>query len=213
MKKNIKSIGLSLITSMILVGCGGGGSTDETTTTNTGYLVDSEVIGAEYHTSSGLSGTTDMYGRFNYNTGDEVTFSLGKLVLGTAQPDTNGIVTPKLLVVGDNTTPSAEQEKSITLLLQTLQSLDSDGDASNGIYISDKVIADLETLDDEVEFNSIDEEYLITLDGKSQLQKVVYVDNLDNKVKIVFSNMRYNGEIDSKRLECTAPQEYDILKG
>jgi outer membrane lipoprotein carrier protein len=58
-----------------------------------------------------------------------------------------------------------------------------------------------------------DVEYLITLDEQNQLQKVVYVDNLDNKVKIVFSNMRYNGEIDSKRLECTAPQEYDILKG
>ena len=172
MGTNIKLIGLSLITSMMLVGCGGASSdsnTDETSTTNTGYLIDSEVIGAEYHTSSGLSGITDEYGRFNYNTGDTVTFSLGKLTLGSSQPDTNGIITPKLLIVGDETTPTTQEEEQITLLLQTLQSLDSDGDATNGIYISSDVVANLQTLDAEIEFKSIDEKYLIELDNHHDL--------------------------------------------
>ena len=58
-----------------------------------------------------------------------------------------------------------------------------------------------------------DVEYLITLDSKKQLSKIVYVDNLDNRVKILFSNMKYNGVFDTNLLECTAPKEYDIIKG
>jgi len=58
-----------------------------------------------------------------------------------------------------------------------------------------------------------DVEYLITLDSKSQLSKIVYVDNLDNHVKILFSNMKYNAIIDRNLLECTAPKEYDHIKG
>jgi len=56
-------------------------------------------------------------------------------------------------------------------------------------------------------------EYLITLDSKEQLSKIVYVDNLDNRVKILFSGMKYNGIMNSNILECTAPKEYDRIKG
>jgi len=58
-----------------------------------------------------------------------------------------------------------------------------------------------------------DLEYLITLDTKKQLSKIVYVDNLDNRVKILFSDMKYNGIMNSNLLECTAPKEYDRIKG
>ena len=58
-----------------------------------------------------------------------------------------------------------------------------------------------------------DIEYLITLDSENQLSKIVYVDNLDNHVKILFSNMKYNGTVDTNLLECTAPKEYDRIKG
>ena len=58
-----------------------------------------------------------------------------------------------------------------------------------------------------------DIEYLITLDSENQLSKIVYVDNLDNRVKILFSNMKYNGTVDTNLLECTAPKEYDRIKG
>ena len=58
-----------------------------------------------------------------------------------------------------------------------------------------------------------DLEYLITLDDKNQLSKIVYVDNLDNRVKILFSNMKYNGTVETNLLECTAPKEYDRIKG
>lgn len=58
-----------------------------------------------------------------------------------------------------------------------------------------------------------DVEYLITLDSKNQLSKIIYVDNLDNHVKILFSNMSYNEIFDSNLLVCKAPKEYDRIKG
>jgi len=58
-----------------------------------------------------------------------------------------------------------------------------------------------------------DVDYLITMDAKEQLKQIVYVDNLDNKVKIIFKNMNYNAGVDEQKLECHAPDEYDIIKG
>lgn len=56
-------------------------------------------------------------------------------------------------------------------------------------------------------------EYLITLDDEQQLQQIVYVDNLDNRVKIVFKNMNYNTMVNDDTLACNAPIEYDLIKG
>jgi len=57
-------------------------------------------------------------------------------------------------------------------------------------------------------------EYIITLDNSQQLSKIVYVDGLDNGVKIIFNNMNYNqSSFDVKLLECDAPTEYDIIEG
>jgi outer membrane lipoprotein carrier protein len=56
-------------------------------------------------------------------------------------------------------------------------------------------------------------EYLITLDAKQQLKQIVYVDNLDNKVKIIFTNMNYDTTIEFSDLDCNSPEAYDIIKG
>jgi NAD-dependent SIR2 family protein deacetylase len=56
-------------------------------------------------------------------------------------------------------------------------------------------------------------EYLISLDTSGQLQKIVYTDNLDNGVKIIFKNMNYDATIEDAKLECHAPKDYDIIKG
>jgi outer membrane lipoprotein carrier protein len=57
-------------------------------------------------------------------------------------------------------------------------------------------------------------EYIITLDKSEQLHKIVYVDNLDNGVKIVFNNMNYNNKsLDITKLECQTPKGYDIIEG
>jgi len=56
-------------------------------------------------------------------------------------------------------------------------------------------------------------EYLINLDKEEQLEQISYVDDLDNRVKIIFKNMNYSTTISEDVLECVAPQEYDVIKG
>ncbi len=56
-------------------------------------------------------------------------------------------------------------------------------------------------------------EYLITLDEKEQLKQIVYVDNLENRVKIIFKGMHYDTIIKDEILECHAPKDYDRIKG
>ena len=167
MKNKIKLTTLSLVTSILLVGCGSSDSTSNTT--NTGYFIDSEVTGVEYKTTSGFVGLTDNYGKFQYHTGDKVKLSIGKLILGEVEPNTDGLITPKLLVVGDNSLPDENQTSTITLMLQTLQSLDSDGNSSNGITISSDVLDSLDTLNDDIHFSDINETYLIKLDNSYDL--------------------------------------------
>jgi len=58
-----------------------------------------------------------------------------------------------------------------------------------------------------------DVEYLITLDTEGQLEKIFYTDSLDNRVRIVFSNMQYSIQnFDNKNLECDTPADYDIIE-
>ena len=160
----IKLTTISLVASAFLVGCS---STDNDI--KTGYFIDSEVVGVQYETSSGIIGTTDNSGKFQYNEGDTVKFSLGHLVLGECSPATDGLITPKTLVVGDDSTPTTEEEETIMLMLQTLQSLDTDGDSSNGITISSSVIEDLETLSEDIDFHTLDESTLIELENSYDL--------------------------------------------
>jgi len=130
---------LSIVASTILVGCGGGSSSTTTNEKQVGTFIDSAVAGAKYTTSSGLSGTTDKYGHFEYHNGDTVEFRIGNLILGEAEPQEDGLITPQDL---------AENNESIqTLILQTLQTLDEDKNASNGITISSTIIDELSNIE------------------------------------------------------------------
>ena len=66
---------------------------------------------------------------------------------------------------------------------------------------------------DEYKATYKDVEYLIRLDEKEQLKQIVYVDNLDNVVKIIFKNMDYTTTVNENELECNAPANYDEIKG
>lgn len=91
----------------------------------TGVLTDAAVQGVAYTTSSGVAGTTDALGHFTYNPNDTVSFKLGALTLGAVPA--SALVTPVQLSAGSN--------DKLTNLLVLLQSLDDDGNASNGIRI------------------------------------------------------------------------------
>lgn len=94
----------------------------------TGVLVDAAVAGIGYRTET-QSGVTNERGEFNYRPGERVTFFIGSLefppVLAT------GTVTP--LDLAQTRNPNSSVVLNIARLLQ---SLDSDGNAENGITIN-----------------------------------------------------------------------------
>ena len=93
-----------------------------------GVFVDSPVEGVYYQTDS-QSGMTDSDGGFYYYEGEYITFSVGDVDLPMAMA--SYYITPLDLV------PDAadETDPEVVNILQFLQSLDSDGDPDNGIYI------------------------------------------------------------------------------
>ncbi|WP_417533544.1 choice-of-anchor K domain-containing protein, partial [Marinobacterium stanieri] len=103
--------------------------------TVTATLVDGIVAGVAYLTSSGLSGMTDENGSFEYREGDSVTFLVGNVVVGTASASdlAEGQVFLQDLANVDRSDLNNEYVENMAVFLQ---SLDSDGNAANGISIS-----------------------------------------------------------------------------
>ena len=120
---------LSLFLVITLFGCGGGGGGSPAPpvtpppVTTTGVFLDSAVEGLTYQSGSNPSGTTDANGTFMYMPGEILTFSIGGVVLGTL-PDGAPVITP--FDFGG----AAEN------IARFLQTLDADGDPSNGIDIT-----------------------------------------------------------------------------
>jgi hypothetical protein len=116
--------------SAALVACGGGDSGSDifaTSTPLTGVLVDSPVGGLDYATAT-RKGKTNTKGEFQYLQGETVTFSIGNIQLPSVLA--NSTITPLNMA---NTSDINHQIVSNILVL--LQSLDEDGDPTNGITI------------------------------------------------------------------------------
>lgn len=112
---------------LLVIGCGGGsGGTEE------GQFKDSNVAGLSY-VSGGQSGVTDSEGRFTYEVGETVTFSVGNVTLGE-EIEGKSVVTPVDLVEQGST-----RSGPVTNTARLLQALDQDADPSNGITISQDV--------------------------------------------------------------------------
>ncbi len=119
-----------------LAGCGssGGGGDDgspATGTTATGYFKDNNVSGLTY-TSGDESGVTDANGRFTYEVGQTVTFSIGGVAIGSGAGKT--VMTPVDLISGGSTNTTAVQN-----IVRFLIMLDEDGNLDNGISIAASV--------------------------------------------------------------------------
>ncbi|WP_297483601.1 hypothetical protein [Sulfurimonas sp.] len=125
MKKSI--LALSIVTSSILLltGCGSSSNNNPTTATGTGYYLDSAVAGVNY-TCGSQTGTTGADGAFTFEKGKDCTFSAAGIPLKTVSAD-------------DLTNQAKIVENNVTVA-RFLQSIDSDGNASNGIQITDKVL-------------------------------------------------------------------------
>jgi ELWxxDGT repeat protein len=113
----------------------GDGSTDpDPTGSETGVFVDSPVVNLSYETSpTGVTGTTDENGGFEYNEGDTITFRAGSIVLGSAPA--SPYLTPYSFFPND--------EEQALNLAQFLQSIDSNGDPEDGITPDEDALAAL----------------------------------------------------------------------
>jgi len=127
----------ALLSVIALGGCGGGGGSSVTAPTTggtssptiaTGVFVDSAVTNIAYTTVS-QSGFTDASGKFKYVEGESVVFSVGKVKLPAVKA--SGTITPK-----DIAKTNDVNNPTLTNILIFLQTLDSDGDPSNGISIN-----------------------------------------------------------------------------
>jgi hypothetical protein len=142
---------LSLATFLLLTGCGSG---DISTLTSTGQLVDSNISGVDYNTSSGRTGTTNANGYFTYlPTDTNISFSIGGLklpVFTLSNINSDGRILPTDFTgVDRNNTTDA----NVTKLLRLFQSLDDDGNASNGITITDTIKNSLTTSSNILDMN------------------------------------------------------------
>ena len=120
---------------MLLSACGGGSDSSPTTVASastsasvlTGTFVDSPVSGIRYATAT-QSGKTNSKGEFLYVSGENVIFSIGSVQFPAVVA--SAIVTPLNIA---KTSDLNDQVVSNILIL--LQSLDEDGNPTNGIVI------------------------------------------------------------------------------
>ena len=116
-------------------GGGGGGSSPITATTQTGQFIDDPVAGLTYTCSSEsktYSGTTGLQGEFTYESGQNCTFSVGKVTLGILKNiPSDGKVTPQDVAGVSRTATSAPSAVAIAQFLQTL----NDGSTNGKIVI------------------------------------------------------------------------------
>lgn len=118
---------LSLTLFLAACGGGGGGGTQLASTAQ-GVFLDSAVEGLRYETES-LDGVTDAQGTFEYASGEEVSFFLGDILLGSAPG--GAVLTPIDLVPGTD----SPLHPQVTNIIRFLQTLDDDAQAANGIRI------------------------------------------------------------------------------
>ncbi len=104
--------------------------------TDSAVILDAIVAGLEYTTSSGLYGITDADGSFDYVEGDTVTFKIGNVTIGSIDMDNisdNQVFLQDLASV-DRKNMNNEYLENMAVLLQ---SLDVNGDAYDGIVITE----------------------------------------------------------------------------
>jgi hypothetical protein len=124
-----------------LIGCGGGesntgsesssGEISQPVNIESGQFKDSNVSGLKY-TSGDQEGITSFDGGFVYVSGEDVKFTLGGVSLGSTEG--NKVVTPIDLVTFGSSSSDAVLNR-----VRFLMMLDLDGDANNGIEISNEV--------------------------------------------------------------------------
>ena len=168
MKFLLKILALSFV--MMLMGGCSSSSDGNSDSSVVGYFVDDPVSGLTYECSSGTVGVTGVEGEYTCENGDDVTFSIGDVIIGTVTAE-DGIVTPYTFF------PS-NQDAALNLA-RLLQSLDSD--PSDDVITLDAAL--VASLDPNTNFSSptfvadVESDLSITLisvqDAQTQLNETI----------------------------------------
>jgi len=122
------SLSLAIAVLFVFSGCGSGGGGS-----STGHFIDSAVGGLEY-TSDSTNGITGSDGSFNYIGKESITFKVGGATIGTLiQVPSDGKVLPQDVV---GVSRNSLANLNVLNIARFLQTLDSDGDPTNGITIT-----------------------------------------------------------------------------
>ena len=141
---------------LFVIGCGGGGGNETpgdrqpAAPTAVGQFKDANVAGLSY-VSGGERGVTDSQGRFTYEIGETVTFSVGNVALG--ETEGKSLITPVDLIE-----QGSSRSKPVVNIARLLISLDQDAEPSNGIAISQDVQMRAEDWTLEINSNNFDQE-------------------------------------------------------
>ncbi|GAB6073691.1 BspA family leucine-rich repeat surface protein [Nautilia lithotrophica] len=170
---NIKKLTFMSLAAALIIGCNDSSSSTSSTTTNTskesGQLIDSPISGIDYSSDSG-SGVTDKNGIFYFQSGDRIiTFSVGKMkisdfVLSKINIDRRVFPADLFDLDRSNTT-----DDRVIKIIQFLQSLDNDNNASNGIVIDEDTKDKLNQL----------------IENNSSIKTYVYLNDFDTLKNIV----------------------------
>lgn len=128
----IRTVGAAMLCTTFLAACGGGGGgggSSSSSTSLSGTFSDSAVSGLTY-VINGVSAKTDATGKFNYKSGDTITFKVGDIVLGSGVG--KPFMSPVTLVGG----ASDETNTTVTNIAKFLQTVDDDNNTSNGIQLT-----------------------------------------------------------------------------
>lgn len=151
---NMKCV-IHILLVVFLSACGGGGSASspeqntvevQPPTTFTGVFIDSAVEGLRYQTPT-QEGMTDADGKYIYQSAEDVTFSVGNIAF--PKVISQSIITP--LELFDTTDIN---DLSVVNALRLLQTIDFDGEASNGIQITQSAHDLFQTVS--VDFSSLE---------------------------------------------------------
>ena len=195
---------LILASSLALAACSsGGGSSDSDSTDATslkGLFVDAEVEGLTYTTDSGVTGVTDENGSYDYSEGDQISFSVGGVEIGT--------------VAGAPKCAPTDFGAASLNIARFIQSLDADGDPTNGIDLvaastalagttitSDAFEADTATFEANTEIAAA-----LTTTGDTLIDATTAQANLDAGTDSTFDN----AELEDNTFVVIIPTEDDI---